>query len=40
MSEEQLKAFIERVQGDDNLQAKLKAGDFQRYLQNDTGNCI
>ena len=25
MSEEQLKAFIEKVQGDDNLQAKLKA---------------
>ena len=25
MSEEQLKAFLEKVQGDDNLQAKLKA---------------
>ncbi|QNI54570.1 nif11-like leader peptide domain protein [Synechococcus sp. BIOS-E4-1] len=25
MSEEQLKTFIEKVQGDDNLQAKLKA---------------
>ena len=25
MSEEQLKAFIEKVQGDDSLQAKLKA---------------
>ena len=25
MSEEQLKAFIEKIQGDDNLQAKLKA---------------
>ena len=32
MSEEQLKAFLEKVQGDSNLQEKLKAADNNAIL--------